>query len=77
MNGYQIDEIRQDVTESSMSAARYSIALYRRCFRWKMVSLSGPKAHALLQQPIPLVTWFVVNITVDGGQRPPLDLSSY
>ena len=46
------------------SAAR-GIPLDPRCFRWKMLSLSGPKARVLLQLRIPLVTWSVVNVTAD------------
>ena len=47
MDDFQIDGIRQDVTESLKSAVRYSIPLDPRCSRWKMLSLSGPKAHVL------------------------------
>ena len=38
MDDFQIDVIRQDVTESLKSAVRYSIPLVPRCFRWKMLS---------------------------------------
>ena len=62
---FQIDVIRQDVTESLKSAVRYSIPLDPRCFRWKMLSLSGPKTRVLLQLFIPLVTWSVVNVTAE------------
>ena len=65
MYDFQIDRIRQDVTESLKSAVRYPIPLDPRCFRWKMLSLSGPKARVLLQLPIPLVTWSVVNVTAE------------
>ena len=51
--------------ESLKSAVRYSIALGPRCFRWKILSLSGPKARVLLHILIPLVTWSVVNVTAD------------
>ena len=44
---------------------RYSIALDSRYSRWKILSLSGPKARVLLQLLIPLVTWSVVNVTND------------
>ena len=37
MDDFQIDGIRQDVTESLKSAVRYSIPLHPRCFRWKIV----------------------------------------
>ena len=63
MDDFQIDGIRQDVTESLKSAVRYSIPLDPICFRWKMLSLSGPMARVLLQLLIPLVTWSVVNVT--------------
>ena len=62
---FQIDGIRQDVTESLKSAVRYSIPLDPRCFRWKMLNLSGPNAQVLLQLLIPLVTWSVVNVTAE------------
>ena len=48
MDDFQIDGIRQDVTESLKSAVRYSIPLEASCFMWKMPSLSGPKARVLL-----------------------------
>ena len=54
-----------DVTELLKSAVRYSIPLDPRCFRWKMLSLSGPNARVLLQLLIPLVTWSVVNVTAE------------
>ena len=53
---FQIDVLRQDVTETLKSAVMYSIALDPRCFRWKMLSLSGPKARVLLQLLSHLVT---------------------
>ena len=53
---FQINGIRQDVMESLKSAAMYSIPLDPRCFRWKMLSLSSPKAWMLLQILIHLVT---------------------
>ena len=61
MDDFQIDGIRQDVTESLKSAVRYTIPLDPRCFRWKMLSLSGPKARVLLQLLIPLVTWSTIS----------------
>ena len=48
MDNFQIDGIRQDVTESLKSVVRYSIPLDPRCFRWKILSFSGPKARVLL-----------------------------
>ena len=65
MDDFQIDGILQGVTESLKSAVRYSIHLDPKCFRWKMVSLSGPKARVLLQLLIRLVTWSVVNVTAE------------
>ena len=64
MDDFQIDGIRQDETDSLKSAVvRYLIPLDPRCFRWQMLSLSGPKARMLLQLLIPLVTGSVVNVT--------------
>ena len=65
IDDFQIDGIRQDVTESLKSAVRYSIALDPKCFMWKMLSLSGLKARVLLQLIIHLVTWSVVNVTAE------------
>ena len=65
MDDFLIDGIRQDVTESLKRTVRYSILLDPRCFRWKMLSLSGPKARVLLQLLISLVTWYVVNVTAE------------
>ena len=65
MDDFQIHRIRQDVTESLKSAVRYSIPLDPRCFRWKMLSLSGPKDRVLLKLLIPLVTWSVVTVADD------------
>ena len=65
MDDFQFDGIRQDVTESLKSAVRYSVPLDPRCFRWKMLSLSGPKTRVLLQLLIPLVIWSVVNVTAE------------
>ena len=33
-----------------------------KCFKWKMLSLSGPKALLLLQLLMALVTWAVVYV---------------
>ena len=65
MDDFQINGIRQNVTESLKSAVRFSIPLDPRCFRWKKLSLSGPKAHVLLHLLIPLVTWSVLNVTAE------------
>ena len=46
MDDFQNNGIRQDVTESLKSAVRYSIPLDPRCFRRKMLSLSGLKGVA-------------------------------
>ena len=40
----------------------YSMALGPRCFKWKMLSLSGPKDLIFLQLLIALLTRFVVNV---------------
>ena len=40
----------------------YSIALGARCFKWKMLSLSGPKALLFLQLWIAFITRSAVNV---------------
>ena len=40
----------------------YSIALGPRCFKWKMLRLSGPKALLFLQLLISFITRFAVNV---------------
>ena len=40
----------------------YSIALGPRCFKWKMLSLSGPKALLCLQLLIAFITRSAVNV---------------
>ena len=62
---YQISGIRHDVTESFKSTVRYSIALGTRFFRRNILSLSCPNASVLLQLLIPVITWCVVNVTVN------------
>ncbi len=62
VDDFQIDGIRQELTESLNKAVRYAIALSPKCFKWKMLSLSGPKALLLLQLLIALVTWSTVNV---------------
>ena len=41
---FQIAGILEELTESLNSAVRYAVALGPKCFRWKTLSLSGPKA---------------------------------
>ena len=46
----------------------YSMALALRCFKWKMLSLSGPKALLFLQLLIAFITRSVVNVrTISNG----------
>ena len=46
----------------------YSMALGPRCFKWKMLSLSGPKALLFLQLLIAFITRSVVNVrTISNG----------
>ena len=46
----------------------YSIALGRRCFKWKMLSLLGPKAILFLQLLIAFITRSGVNVrTISNG----------
>ena len=52
----------QAVTERLKRAVMYSMALGPRCFKWKMLSLSGPKALLFLQLLIALPTRSVVNV---------------
>ena len=40
---FQITGILEELMESLNSAVRYAVALGPKCFRWKMLSLSGPK----------------------------------
>ena len=55
MDDLQIDGIRQDVMESLKSALVYLFVFDTRCFRWKILIMSGPKVRLLLQLLIPLV----------------------
>ena len=61
---FQIEGILEELTESLNSAVRYAIALGPKCFRWKMLSLSGPKAFVLLQLIMARVARSVVNVIV-------------
>ena len=72
---FQIAGILEELAESLNSAVRYAVALGPKCFRRKMLSLSGPKAFVLLQLLIALVTRSVVNVTVVslGFRRTSLD----
>ena len=46
----------------------YSIALGPRCFKWKMLSLSGPKVLLFLQILIAFITRSAVNVrTISNG----------
>ena len=46
----------------------YSMSLGLRCFKWKMLSLSGPKALLFLQLLIAFITRSVVNVcTISNG----------
>ena len=65
MDDFQPTGSRHDLTTSFKSPLRYQIALCPICFRWKMLSLSGPKARVLLQLLIPLLTGSVENVTAD------------
>ena len=53
---FHIAGIRQVVAE------RLKRALGPRCFKWKMLSLSGPKALPFLQLLIAFITRSVVNV---------------
>ena len=65
---FHIDGIRQVVAERLKRAVMYSMALGPRCFKWKMLSLSGPKALLFLQLLIAFITRSVVNVcTISNG----------
>ena len=59
---FHIAGIGQVVTERLKRAVMYSMALGPRCFKWKMLSLSGPEDLLLLQLLIALLTSSVVNV---------------
>ena len=65
---FHIGGIRQVVAERLKRVVMYSIALRPRCFKWKMLSLSGPKALLFLQLLIAFITRSVVNVhTIFNG----------
>ena len=55
----------------------YSMALGPRCFKWKMLSLSGTKALLFLQLLISLLTRSVVNVCVISKDSPLLLIGSH
>ena len=65
----------ESVTERLKRAVMYSMALGPRLFKWKMLSLSGPKALLFLQLLIALLTISVVNVCAIQGF--PLRLPCY
>ena len=70
-NDSNMSGIRQVVTERLKRVVMYSIALGPRCFMWKMLSLSGPKALLFLQLLIAFVTRSVVNVcAISNGFLP-------
>ena len=56
MDGFQIDGIRQDVTESLKSAERYSIPLDQRCLNFILICSS--------LYPVPLLSNYAIIIYV-------------
>ena len=65
---FHIAGIRQVVAGRLKRVVIYSIALGPRCFKWKMLSLSGPKALLFLQLLIAFMTRSVVNVrTISNG----------
>ena len=50
------------MTERLKRVVMYSIALGPRCFKWKMLSLSGPNALLFLQLLIAVITRSEVNV---------------
>ena len=56
------------MAERLKTVVMYSIALGPRCFKWKMQSLSGPKALLFLQLLIAFITRSAVNVrTISNG----------
>ena len=67
-DNFHIARIRQVVAERLKRVVMYSMALGPRCFKWKMLSLSGPKALLFLQFLIAFITRSVVNVrTISNG----------
>ena len=65
---FHIAGIRQVVAERLKRVVMYSMVLGPRCFKWKMMSLSGPKALLFLQLLIAFITRSVVNVrTISNG----------
>ena len=65
---FHIAGIRQVVAERLKRAVMYSMALGPRCFKWKMLSLSGPNALLFQQLLIAFITRSVVNVrTISNG----------
>ena len=59
---FHIAGIWQVVTERLNRVVMYSIALGPRCFKWKMLSLSGSKAFLFLQLLIAFITRSALNV---------------
>ena len=55
-DNFHIAGLRQVVAERLKRAVMYSITLCPRCFKWKMLSVSGPKALPFLQLLIAFIT---------------------
>ena len=67
-NYFHIAGIQQVVAERWKRVVMYSIALGWRCFKWKMLSLPGPKALLFIQLLIAFITGSVVNVrTISNG----------
>ena len=65
---FHIAGIRQVVAERLKRAVMYAMVLGPRCFMWKMLSLSGPKALLFMQLLIAFITRSVVNVrTISNG----------
>ena len=68
MDDFHIARIRQVVAERLKRVVMYSITLGPRCFKWKMLSLSGPNALLFLQLLIAFITRSAVNDrTISNG----------
>ena len=58
---FQIDGMRQDLSELLLSAVMCSVSRGHRFLKWKMLRESGPYALLLIQLLIALMTWSLMN----------------
>ena len=73
-NDFHIAGIRQVVAERLKRGVMHSIAPGPKCFKWKMLSLSGPKALLFLQLLVAFITRSVVNVRTISNDFPLVSL---